>query len=340
MNQTRLIGIGILLLLLLLNPPTFASVKQDEGCQEETASERVDTKPPIMKWVDRAHGGLSRGLLETSERVDALFGDEQYDEDIQHSQFRLTTSAKIAEGERPDLSFPVHVNLVLPQLQDRLQLFVDTILHEDEHSDLVDTETSHKHREEDKDENGNDITVGIQYRILQKARQWLCLGASVNVRSDESRPLGKLWLKKAFNFEPWVLRVTQYGLWFKEGGWGETSRVDIERRITQNMFSRMTSKATWTPNSEGMNLAQSFFFHSHVSQNWAIALEFSGKGHTKPALVADKYLTSITLRRRLYKNWLFFEVEPQAQFLREEDFELTPLIIFNFEMRFGDIPDM
>ncbi len=341
MIQTRWFVIGIFPLLLISSLPIFASVKQNSNCQKATFSESIETKAPVIKWIDRAHAHLSRGLLKTSERVDALFGDDQHDEDMPHSQFRLITSAKIAEDEKPEISFPIRVNLILPRLQSRLQLFVDTILQEEKNSDLVNTEKIPVNSEEDDNaDDGNDITVGVQYRILQKARKWMTLGASLNVRSDENTPFGKLWLKKVFDFGPWVVRVTQSALWFKEGGWGERSHLDIERQINHNMFFRTTSKATWSPTSEGMNLAQSFDFHRHVSQNWAIALKFSGKSHTKPAAVVDKYMTSLTLRRQIYKNWLFFEVEPEAQFLRENDFEFTPLITFDFEIRFGDVVGM
>lgn len=336
MNRAEWICLQMFILILMLSKAVFASAEKELDSQEYKYPEDAGMRKTFVKWVDKTHTQISKGILNSSERFDALFGEKHFDEEIQNTQIKFTTSMEIAESEDPELRFPVHINLALPQLQNRLQLFVDAMLKEEEKSENVGTNTVANYGEDDENDETN-IMVGIQYKILQKARQWLTLGIGIKVHSNDKAPLGKLWARKVFDFDPWALRLTQYVLWFKDDGWGETSRIDIDKRISHSMFLRMTSKVIWSKKSEGVGLAQSFWLRQRLSKNWAIALELSGSGHIEPAAVADKYMTKLALRRRIYKNWLFFEVEPKAQFLREDGFELSPLITFNFEIRFGNV---
>ena len=89
--------------------------------------------------------------------------------------------------------------------------------------------------------------------------------------------------------------------------------------------------------NEGVQLVQVLSFRKRLSNNRAIGLELSGEGHTDPSTVMDKYKTTLTYRQRLYRNWAFIVVEPEAQFLREDHFKLNPAIMLNLEIRFGKL---
>ena len=315
--------------------PQHSSAKDITESEPDTPEEKIDiTEPkpdtPDGKWVDKAHEEISKRIIQTSKRIDGFFGDERVEEEEADSQIKITTSVTISEGENLELTFPLSVKLALPHLKNRWHLMIDTLLKEDDDEELED-------QNEDEDET-NDVTVSVRYKIREQTRRWISMSNGIKIHSDNIiEPFSKLRGRRIFDFDPWALRLTQYVFWFEDDGFGESSRFDIERRIQQKMLFRMTSKATWTEYSHGLEFSQIISLRKQLSNNRAIGLTLSGEGYTSPSTVMDKYAAKLTFRRRLYKNWLFLEVDPGVQFLREDDFELSPLITFNFELRLGNV---
>ncbi len=287
----------------------------------------------IIKWVDIAHAEISKRILNTAQRFDAFFGDERVEEEKQDSQINITTSVTLTEDQKPEYTFPVSINLTFPRLENKLQLITDTILKESEEGA----------EEGDKDQTkATDITVSLRYKMLEKARQWISLDSGVKIQSDKIdldslEPFVKFRVKGTSDFDPWALRVTQFISWFENEGLSAISRLDLERRIRNNVFFRISSKARWSENEDGIQLAQALLLRQRLSHNRAIGLEVIGEGHTSPMAMVDQYKAKLTYRRRIYKDWVFFAVEPEARFFREDNFKWSPLLMFNLEVTFGKI---
>lgn len=341
MNQCKWNIIWSVTLILMFSGTAFAVSERSSIPRKGKLPTGTGMGEIIIKWVDIAHAQISKRILKSSERFDAFFGDERIEEETQNTQIKVTTFVEITEGKNPKLTFPLSANLAFPRLKNRWHLAVETLIKEDDGlGDGGSGEGKDDDKaEDDKSKDGvNDVTLSVRYKILQKARKWLSLASGVKVKSDQIEPFGKLRSRRVFDSDPWALRLTQFVFWVEGEGWGETSRIDIDRRIRRKMFFRMTSKTTWSENSEGVELTQSFFLRWRVSHLRAIELELSGEGHTEPMMVADKCNAKLTYRRRLYKNWLFFDMEPEAEFLREDNFKLTSLITFKFDFKLGHVP--
>lgn len=288
----------------------------------------------IVKWVDVAHKEISKKILGTAHHFDTFFGDERVEEEKQDTQIKVITSVKLTEDWKTEFSFPISINLALPHLENRLQIVAETLLKESE-------EAEGEAEDGDKDKiDITDISVSLRYKVLEKARQLVNLdgGAKLNPDKfdlDTIDPFVKFRIRGTSDFDPWALRLTQFIVWLKSEGVSAISRFDLERRIRNTILFRMTGKVIWSEEEEGVQLVQLFSFRKRLSNNRAIGLEFSGEGHTYPSAVMDTYKAKLTYRQRLYRNWAFIAVEPEAQFLREDHFKLNPAIVLNIEIRFG-----
>ncbi len=333
MRKMRRLCLHIGVLLLLLCETGIASERNDSHVQKHSAEKDTTT---LLQWVDEAHAHISQGVLSMSKGIDGLFGDEHLDKDSDHSCIAILPSIEFAKNDKPDMGFPVHLKLAFPHLEDRFQLFLDAMLKEEKSSkqeELNDEKETGKEDEEEKPR----LIFGFQYKILQKAREWVTLGGDINIRADKEVPWTKGWFRKRVDFDQWFVQLTQYLLWYRENSWGEKSRIDVERWLNQATIFETTSQATWSEYTEGLDFSQSFRLHHRLSPDWSIALKFSADGHTKPTVAVDKWRTALTMRHRLYKNWLFVEVEPELEFLREDHFTLNSLLTCHVEMRFGDV---
>jgi hypothetical protein len=53
-----------------------------------------------------------------------------------------------------------------------------------------------------------------------------------------------------------------------------------------------------------------------------------------------EYLAIVRYRQKLWRDWLFFEVAPQASLRRDRDFDLTSGVLFRLEMILGRFEGM
>ena len=309
-------------MLLCVCPLAVASVAGEESSGESGMGAIIE------KWVNIAHQKISNRILRTSERFDTFFGDERVKEEQEATQLVVIPTLTFSEGEQVEFTCPLTFNVALPHLKKRWHLMVETILTEEDTGNDEGTEDDVK---------GNDVSVSLRYKILQQARPWLSFDTGVKFEPDNIiKPFERLRFRHVFDLEPWALRLIQVILWIEDEGWGESSQFDIDRKLRQNLLFRISNQARWSENSEGLEFSQTYSLRWQLSGRRALGLELFAKGQTRPSLTMDEYRVSAIFRRRLYKNWIFSEIESGIQMLREDDFGAAPFVMVNLEWIFGE----
>lgn len=319
----------IVLLLFMVDNGRFSAAKPSEEYERGAHPPAIST----AEWIEKIHARISEGILSASTRFDGFFGDERIQEEQQKTQIRVKVSVKFAEGQRSKISFPISANLSLPNLEDKVQIVVDTLVQkEDEETTAAKTPSTAEDKTETKP---NDVKVSLRYNIVERARRWVNIDGGLKVHSKKLEPFGQIRIRRTFDFHSWASRVTQFVFWYENDGFGTTSRLDIDKQLHPNTFYRMTGNMTWTEGDAGMVFAQSFFLRQQLSHLRSLGIELSGKGHSHPSIVMDEYIAKVSYRRRIYKNWAFVEIAPEMRFLRENDFDLAKWMTMNLEIRLG-----
>lgn len=315
-------------IFLLIFKGTFAGASdaQEESSDESGIGETIEN------WVNSAHQKISAGIVQTSERFDKFFGDERVKEEQESTQLIATPTLIFSEEDTLGFSCPLTFNVALPHIEKRWNLMLETLLKEEDAAD--DEDGSGDLVEE------NDVTVSLQYKILQQAERWLSFDVGVKVQADNIiNPLGKMRFRRVFELDSWALRLIQVVFWIEDEGWGESSQLDIDHQLRENLLFRLTNHARWSESSDGLEFSQTLMLRWQLSGRRAVGIELVGQGHTRPSWKMDEYRASVIYRRRLYKNWLFSEIEPGIQMLREDDFDMAPFVMISLECTFGEIAE-
>jgi hypothetical protein len=332
-SQRKRWQLGLLsaLLLFMLSASAFAESEEQRTQRNHTPSED-DMTETMLHWVNMFHEEISKGILTISERFDKFFGDERIEEERQDSQIHVATRITWAEESDPSMTFPINVDLAFPRLKDRVMIVLDTLLERD---------NDDKEPAEEGEESGdNDVQVKVRYKGLEKDQRWLSLDSGVKIYSDKLVPFGEIRARRMIDYDPWAMRLTQFVLWVEDDGFAETSRLDFERRFGENRFFRTTSAISCDEQTSGLQFTQSLYFRQRISYIRALGLEVSAQGVTSPSIVIDQYSVKLTYRRRIYRNWAYFALEPQLRFLHEDHYQVAPLTSFTLEIRFGKLPKL
>lgn len=290
-----------------------------------------DVPGHVETWVDTAHDQISQHLLGTADRVDSFFGDERINEEQQNTQISLTMSSLFRHDAAPLLTFPLGLKLSLPRLENRVQLAVDTLLQESDDTALTVV---------DGDTDEQKIQLRLRYKLLEQLDRWISVDGGVKTNFDSIglktlEPFGSLRVRESFEFESWAVRLTQLVEWYEQSGWEGGSRVELDHDLGAKTLVRLSANTDYAESFSGQRYDLTAKLRRQLSHNRALGLQIYSAGETHPAAQITLHEARLTYRRRIYKEWAFFSIQPIARFARDDDFAMQPLLRFDFEVYFG-----
>jgi hypothetical protein len=296
--------------------------EQEEQLEEQEYQEKVDNY-----IVDRIHKALSRRVSKRAGAVDAFFDDERYATEDNSTRLKLRFDVFFERGESVDLKPRLNLSLVLPGMNKRLKLLV-----------------SGNPPDEDDDGNGGpapavdedeDFEVALAYTTVQTVDSNLSWRTGLKFSGiTPAWWFGPRW-RGYDKGEIWGTRLTQFFRWRTDDGFESISTLDFERDIGEDFFYRTTLKGRWNQDKEDYRYEIALRLFQRLNPIRALKYEHVTKFKSTNDHQRDNFIFRVTYRQRIWREWLFFEISPQASFPESEDGDFTPGILFRIETFFG-----
>jgi hypothetical protein len=132
-------------------------------------------------------------------------------------------------------------------------------------------------------------------------------------------------------------RLTPF--WSRSEQWGGSTRLELDHVISDNLLLRVGYSALASEESQGVEWRAGPVLYQRLSERRAIAWRLLGWGETDTPVPLEGYGGEATYRQRVWKEWLYLELELRMAARREvleEEREWVPRVGFGFEMRFGE----
>ena len=300
--------------------------------------EEAEPEPLQPNQIDRAQEAMSQSVNDAAKWFDAFFGDERFVAEEAYSRIRLTPSVFFEEGEATDYKFRVNAKIRVPRMSKRLRLVIgDTS--EDEESVLT-SETFPSARQTEND----STAVGLQYFVKTKNKLNTSVTAGVKIGSGHVVDffVGPR-VRKTWPLDVWQIRFTERVRWYTDIGWESRTRFDFERLFRDDLFFRATTDLRWRKqdyNDEGFRFEAGPTLTQRLRRKAAIDYQWNNVFLTKPNTRLDETVLRLRYRQRIWRKWLFYEVNPQVAFRNDDDFRNTPGIEFRLEASFGGLEDL
>lgn len=278
--------------------------------------------------ADHWHDGLSHGVGHLARFIDSFFGNAPVEEERMGNRVRLTPLVEFREGDSPLFKLRLSAKLRLPQFSRRLGLVFSFFEDEDPAQYGVPGQFSSQ---------DNVRQAALRYVIEEEARARLSADAGLRFYPEPDPYLRLRW-RYRLTEDPVASRVIQYLYWSPRHGWGETTRFEMENKLAPKTFARSTSAATWSGISTGVDWSQSFSLWHYFSPRRAVGLDWLTEGYTDPRLSLGKTRLTFKYRRRVSRDWLFFQASPFVELPSDRDFKVTPGLTLQIETLFGDPP--
>ncbi|MEE8342444.1 MAG: hypothetical protein V3R51_01460, partial [Gammaproteobacteria bacterium] len=255
----------------------------------------TDNAPKHDGWLDKSHRFVSGRLNTSVQWFDHFFSDQlSLAEENAAMAIRWRNDFRSSEKDGFEFSSRTHANISLPNISRKLRLIVER---DRNGTDSLPEDTVRPADDE--------VNIGLRYDLRNTQISRLSLSASVNpnfkARYRYIMPISSRT----------QARILQTGFWRKDDGWGQTSRLDLERQFTPSIFLRWTNSGTYSETSDGVDWFSELIWLNRLSARTAIRFDLGVSGLTDPTFQPTEYIARFRFRRNIHRPWLFYELEPE-----------------------------
>lgn len=301
-----------------------------EVCSQEDDSEAT--------FLERARRRLTVGACASSAWLDSLFGDQ-----IHYSDYRASYGSVSAgglwskyDGFDPRLRF--RVRLQLPQWDERISAFAGRV---GENDYISDTEQDFDALPTRQFGNLEDESVLVGLGYSNPKRTGNDFDAGVGVRLDlpvDPYARARYEIVRAFA-ERYVLSIRETGFWQNSEGFGSTTRVNLDRSISDTLLLRWSTVGKFTEETTGLEWYSQFTLFQSVGARTGLAWQAQIEGATDNEVQLTRHAVRLIMRRQLTPDWLFLELRGGVGWPRRkliEHREASPEVGIALEMQFGE----
>lgn len=277
-----------------------------------------------LRWFDRAQGYWSERACVPAVWFDRFFGGGRA-EDVATALVRVIPSVQYSDREFTETGIRMKAKVNLPAFERRLSVIVND-------DDEADSGLLPGEVERPQQANAVGRSSSLAFRYLLQTH----IDLDVGLRS-ELKLLTRIRYRHNWHHRPGLdTRFTQ-SAYFRDGeGFGESSLVEVERMLAEDMLLRWSTQATVSEAANGLELREGLQLYRQIDQDRAISWNIAASIKSDPAWKAETYATSIRYRQRAFRSWFFYEVEPFVDWIRADGFNTNPGIAFRIEFWFGD----
>jgi len=308
--------------------PICNDLDEDGFSSEFELLNKVDSEQPFFSFLDPSQDVISSGVESLAKTLDEFFSEDKvfYETSGTYLRFRADT-IRDAHGEL-HYAGNIRLKLQLPNTSKKVKLTVESDADERQDVDNEDVNDTPKKAAEN-----TEYFAGLQ-TTLGKKDKWQ-FKPSIGIRlSSGVEPYLKLRIKRKFQFDKWIVHWHETPYWFDSTGTGFDSSLEANKKITERDLFRTSTYARWTNKLDYFELSHTISMIHTLSKRRAVSYFVGAYGISEPTVHATHYLIGATYRQNIHKDYLFFELIPQMEYQKINNFESEFSLLFRIEFIF------
>ncbi|HKL78184.1 MAG TPA: hypothetical protein VJ985_07470 [Gammaproteobacteria bacterium] len=283
--------------------------------------------------VARVHDTLSKSVTNTAVWLDAFFLTERMEQEANETHILLRTDTLWRKGNNIRQQADGLFRVVLPTLQDRLQLLVTS----SEDGQLLDDEEAGAASTLSDEDGANETNLVLQY--LAKLSRRRDIRFETGARLQGATPVmftGARYRYVFFEQAPWSARFTEQARWYTDSGWESRARLTLDRQLTTDLLTRFEVTNDWYQFREGFFYQAGPILFQSLSEKRVIRYEAMTNWQTQPRKRLERGHLRVRYRQQIWREWVFMELAPEVTFPRSRDYDPTPGFLLRFDAYFSE----
>ena len=308
-----------------------AGSEQDAEAGEESDQEAVDSEEQQTRFLDFVEREKQRSESDSyraAQWVDSFFSDPEYEAEVATSQYRLRPELFYRSEQGFKGKLKASFKIRLPNMERRVSLVGGSSDFDSNFDEAVDDDVS-------------EPAIGLQFFGRERGK-WNT-SVSVGLKFNEFAGFMGPRFRYRTDWTPRTsFRITQKILWQTNNEWQSRSRFDFNVAINERYFFRQLVDGRWRgehSTEEGFRTRVSSFLTRRLANAAGLQSEATVIFHTRPDTHVDKYVVAMRYRKRVWREWFYYEIVPQLSWEDEFDYKLNPGIRLRVEIFYGTDKD-
>lgn len=291
-----------------------------------------DTPDPgtqVKSWTDQFHLETTEALVDLSEYLDSFFPNPDNQRfDYRRSRLQAQLGLQVDTNGDVALLQRLYGRVVLPRAEEQLSLYFSGT------SEAPETD--------------QDAPRDEPFLLLRVADTRLRFGLNTGARfvflkSDyylaqyqigirflpDWDPYHELNGRLRLPFGKFLFQPGQTLFWRQQDGYGETTAFDLDYAFGHGRLLRLHGEGTLSEESNGYEHRYSLTFLHQLTKTRGYAVFVKAEGETSPVQRMTKYITGITWKTLVYRDWLYVDTGVNVLFAEDVDFEPVPALLFS-----------
>lgn len=286
-------------------------------------------------WADEKQKKWSNDVVNIGSYIDGYMGDTETMQDTNQSYLKVTFDFDVSKNDSVDVKPKFRFSLDLPITKKKFRLVVEN--DPDEGQSIEERNTSQL--PSTNSSQSDDLYASFRYLIDSNSWDRLTWDWGVKARWPPDPFTRARGVRRWDLSDYWNMIFSQEIFWYESKGLGTYTQFDFDRIFlsSEDFLLRITNALDWREREERFSLFEQVSLFQEIDDKRAAqyAIGFSGENRKNHSVITN-YFTKITYRRRLYKDWFFYELTPGVEFPREENFKVNPFIALRLEMLFSE----
>jgi hypothetical protein len=291
-------------------------------------------KENFNKFIDNSHYKITNKVSERAQWFDNFFGTEKVNSKNK-TTLRFSLGPEWSEVDHLKMQFKLRAKFDLPNVNKKLKIIIISDS-EDQFVNNVDgSNVATENNTKALNNKNNFLSSALRWSLDIKKKHHIDLDLGVKFRFPLSPFARAYYAKKIKLNSDWQMTFSQTLFAVLNDESGETTRLDFDRRIAEKLALRFSNWATWSDESEGVDLNQTLTINQHICLKSAVSYGVGWKSITDPQVRSDQYNMFMNYRQNVFRPWMFFIVKPYAEFTRKNDWNSDFKIEFLLQAYFG-----
>ena len=302
---------------------------------EDKAAFEVNSRCPksalleTAGWIDRTHANMTRMLCTRINRLDSFFGRVETTPARSFVRIQTGYEWQSLNDITSKLKPAIRARVRLPNASKRFNL----LFSDDENDpDTIPNAKSAVNSNGQADNSLLGSLLGIDQSSL------LDYDVDIGFKSDDgprlfsrARVAWQFWPDSKSN-----LVLSQAIFWLDGLGYGELSRLEYNHALPDGALFRWDTSAEFSEETSGLLIRQDLSLLRQIDHDKGITLGIRMEGNTRPTLSLIEYGAGVIYRQRIFRPWLYYELEPEIFWPLEAARDLSMRFTARLEVQFGD----
>lgn len=269
------------------------------------AQEQVESTQAPQTWVDKSHSYAFNRSQDLAQWMDDFFGVPVQDAERAESFARIILMDDWTGREGHRIKARIRGQIQLPKVSERLDLLFSG---EETEQGLTEEQRS------------QDDSLSLRFNVSETSKTRVDLTASI--RSGPALLPGVRFRHQNAITDNSSYRFTQRLQYHTDDGYRSTTNLDLNRYMSEKSSVRWGNRLRYREENQfwewSTSLAYRIWLGDHNHHPSAMEYFVSASGIDEPEVFTRNYRLGVLYRKRFYRDFLYYELEPSYNFRRDE----------------------